>query len=106
LGRRLLGRVWSMIGRWCFQVPIRDLNCGLKVFKRSIIEGLTLRCLGPGINLEIMTQIVMAGIPIKEVPCSHFPRTAGRQSGGSLRVITRALPELAHVWRLSREKAS
>jgi glycosyltransferase involved in cell wall biosynthesis len=106
LGRRMLGSVWSMIGRWCFKIPIRDLNCGLKVFRRSIIEGLPLRCLGPGINLEIMTQIVMAGIPIREVPCSHLPRTSGRQSGGSLRVIARALPEFAHVWRLSRKKAS
>ena len=101
-GRRLMGRAWSLTGRWFFNIPIRDLNCGLKVFKRSIIAGLPLQCVGPGINLEIMTRIVMAGIPIKEVPCSHFPRVEGNQSGGTLRVMSRALPELAHVWRLKR----
>ena len=99
-GRRLMGRAWSLIGRWLFQIPIRDLNCGLKIFKRSIVTDLPLRCVGPGINLEVMTCIVMAGIPIKEVPCSHFPRMAGDQSGGTLRVMSRALPELVHVWRL------
>ncbi len=103
-GRRLMGRVWSLLGRWVFKIPIRDLNCGLKVFKRSIVADLPLRCIGPGINLEIMTHIVMAGIPTKEVPCSHFPRVAGDQSGGTLRVMSRALPELVHVWRLKRGK--
>lgn len=101
-GRRLMGRAWSLTGRWFFNIPIRDLNCGLKVFKRSIIADLPLQCVGPGINLEIMTRVVMADVPIKEVPCSHFPRVEGNQSGGTLRVMSRALPELAHVWRLKR----
>ena len=103
-GRRLMGRVWSWIGRWIFEIPIRDLNCGLKIFRRSIVADLPLRCVGPGINLELMTHVVMAGIPIKEVPCTHYPRVVGEQSGGTLRVISRALPELVHVWRLKRGK--
>jgi len=103
-GRRLMGRVWSLLGRWLFKIPIRDLNCGLKVFKRSIVADLPLQCTGPGINLELMTHIVMAGIPIKEVPCSHFPRVAGDQSGGTLRVMSQALPELVHVWRIKHGK--
>ena len=101
-GRRLMGWAWSLIGRWVFKIPIRDLNCGLKIFKRSIVADLPLQCVGPGINLELMTHVVMADIPIEEVPCSHFPRVAGDQSGGTLRVISRALPELVHVWRLKR----
>lgn len=104
LGRRLMGQVWSLMGRWIFKIPIQDLNCGCKIFKRSIIADLPLRCLGPGINLEIMTHIVMAGFPIKEVPCSHLPRVVGNQSGGTLRVMIRALPEILHVWRLKHRK--
>jgi hypothetical protein len=99
-----MGRAWSLTGRWFFNIPIRDLNCGLKVFKRSIIADLPLPCVGPGIHLEIMTRIVMAGIPVKEVPCSHLPRVEGNQSERTLRVMSRALPELAHVWRLKRGK--
>ncbi|MGW8322492.1 MAG: glycosyltransferase family 2 protein [Thermodesulfobacteriota bacterium] len=102
--RRFMGRAWSLLGRWFFKIPIRDLNCGLKIFKRSSVADLPLQCVGPGINLELMTHIVTAGIPIKEVPCAHFPRVAGDQSGGTLRVMVRALPELAHVWRLKRGK--
>ncbi len=103
-GRRLLGRAWTLTGRWVFKIPIRDLNCGLKVFKRSLIADLPLRCTGPGITLEIMTHIVRAGIPIREVPCTHLPRRAGTQSGGTLRVMVRVLPEVLHVWRLKDAK--
>ncbi len=106
LGRRLMGRVWSLIGRWLFNIPARDLNCGLKIFKRSLVADLPLRCEGPGITLEIMTHVVMAGIPIKEVPCSHLPRLKGDASGGSPRVVIRALPELYHVWRLKHGKGA
>jgi len=98
LGRQILGRMWTLIGRVLFKIPIRDLNCALKIFKRSLIETLDLRCSGPGINLEIMAQLVAAEIPIKEVHCSHYPRTKGNQSGGSLRVMLRALPELSYVF--------
>ena len=106
LARRILGRVWTLTGKWLFHIPIRDLNCGLKIFKHSLIEDLELRCHGPGINLEIMAQIVALGIPIKEFPCSHFPRTTGTQSGGSLRVVKRALPELLYVllWKFRKRR--
>ena len=106
LARRILGQMWTLIGRWMFHIPIRDLNCGLKIFKRSLIERLELRCQGPGINLEIMAQLVASEISIKEVPCLHFPRTIGTQSGGSLRVIQRALPELLYVllWKFRKRR--
>ena len=107
LARRILGQMWTLIGRWLFNILIRDLNCGLKIFKRSLIEALELRCQGPGINLEIMAQLVSSEIPIKEVPCLHFPRTKGTQSGGSLRVIQRALPELLYVllWKFRKRRS-
>jgi glycosyltransferase involved in cell wall biosynthesis len=98
-GRRIMGQTWTLIGRVLFDIPVRDLNCGLKIFRRSIMDGLTLRCVGPGINLEIMAQIAAAGIRIKEVDCSHYPRTIGNQSGGSLRAIKKAIPELVSVFR-------
>lgn len=100
VARRILGNVWTLLGRYGCNIPVRDLNCGLKVFKRSVLDSLLLTCTGPGINLEVMTQIASAGIPIKEIPCSHFPRTAGKQTGGGVRALCRAVPEFFSVWRL------
>jgi glycosyltransferase involved in cell wall biosynthesis len=97
LGRRLLGYMWTSVGKWLFKVPIRDMNCALKLFKRQIIQNLELHCKGPGISLEIMAGIAASRIPIKEVGCSHLPRQSGSQSGASLRVVLRGLAELFHL---------
>ncbi|MBN1831454.1 MAG: glycosyltransferase [Deltaproteobacteria bacterium] len=94
LGRRVLGRIWTMISRFLFDIKIRDLNCALKVFRLPLVKDLDLRCVGPGINMEILAHLSASEIPIKEVPCIHYPRTAGRQTGSSPRVIKRAFAEL------------
>jgi glycosyltransferase involved in cell wall biosynthesis len=103
-GRKILGRLWTIAGRVLFRIARRDLNCGLKIFKNSIIRQLKLQCLGPGINMEIMSQIVTARIPIKEVACEHHARIAGKQSGASMSVVKRGLSELARIFmaRLKR----
>jgi len=97
LGRRLLGSMWTAVGRWLFKVPIRDMNCALKLFRRTVVQNLELRCKGPGISLEIMAGITASCIPIKEVGCNHRPRLSGTQSGASLRVVARGLAELFHL---------
>ncbi len=94
LDRRVLGRIWTIISRFLFDIKIRDLNCALKVFRLSLVKDLDLRCVGPGINMEIMAHLSAPEIPVKEIPCTHYPRTAGRQTGSSPRVIKRAFVEL------------
>ena len=101
-GRRILGHIWTVIGRRFFRIRIRDLNCGLKVFKRSVLEPLQLRCQGPGINMEIMSQIAAAGIPVREIACVHLAREAGKQSGASFPVMKKGLLEL---WFLVRNRS-
>jgi glycosyltransferase involved in cell wall biosynthesis len=103
-GRKILGRLWTIAGRYLFRIPIRDLNCGLKIFKHSLIRQLQLQCLGPGINMEIMSQIAAARVPIREVACEHHARIAGKQSGASVSVVKRGVSELARMFmaRLKR----
>ena len=95
MGRRLLGCLWTLTGRCLFGIRLRDLNCGLKVFKLSAIRPWELQCIGPGINMEIMSQVFAAGNPVKEVGCKHRARTSGKQSGASLPVVLKGLSELA-----------
>jgi glycosyltransferase involved in cell wall biosynthesis len=102
LGRRFLGRLWTILGRCIFRIPVRDLNCGLKILKRSLIDPNGLQCEGPGVNMEIMSKITAAGIPIQEVGCRHFSRRLGRQSGASFPVVKRGIAELFRMMRGKR----
>jgi hypothetical protein len=49
---------------------------------------------GALISAELLIIARRKGITPVQVPVSHFPRKAGAQSGGSVRVILRAGKEL------------
>jgi glycosyltransferase involved in cell wall biosynthesis len=100
LGRRFLGRLGSFLARLLFRTRLRDLNCGLKVFRRNLIEPLRLRCRGPGINLEIFALLAGRNPNVKEMTVEHFPRKVGAQTGGRVKTLIRLLPEsLSVLWR-------
>lgn len=98
LGRRLLAAGWGRLVRTLFGVPVRDIDCAFKVFRREVLEDLPIASIGAFVNTEILVRAQAAGFAIGEVPVSHRPRRAGRATGARPRVIVRALWELALLW--------
>ena len=54
---------------------------------------------GALISTEILARAVRKGYRITERGVHHYPRTAGKPTGGNLKVIFRAFREL---WRLRK----
>jgi glycosyltransferase involved in cell wall biosynthesis len=88
-------KVWNLLVRILFYVPIRDIDCAFKMFRREVFEGVHLESVGAMVNTELMVKIARSGYSVVEVPVSHLPRTAGAPHGAKLSVIFRALRELA-----------
>ncbi len=98
LHRRIYGAVFSFLIRVLFRVSARDVNCAFKIFNRKIIADEKLVSRGALINAELLALARRKGIVWVEVPVSHFPRRAGKQTGGSFRVIARAPWELVRLF--------
>jgi glycosyltransferase involved in cell wall biosynthesis len=99
--RRLNGKAWSVLMRLLFGLPIMDLDCGFKLFRREVLSDLELQAKGAMITTELMAKLAGRGVRIAEVGVHHLPRTAGEQSGNSLRVIVSAFKELfALYWKV------
>ena len=98
-GRRLLAAVWGALVRRLFDVPVRDIDCAFKVFRRHVLEAIPIASVGAFINTEILVRAGRQNFRIHEVPVSHRRRRFGRQSGAHPRVIVRALVELATLRR-------
>jgi len=94
LMRRINGNAWTMLVRVVLGVTISDIDCGFKMFKRELLDGMELRAHGAMISTELMARLEGRGARIKEVDVQHLPRTAGEQSGANLRVVMRAFREL------------
>ena len=105
VGRRLLAWGWGLLVRMLFGLPVRDIDCAFKVFRRPVLESMPIASIGAFVNTEILVRARHAGYRIRQVPVSHRRRRHGRQSGANPRVILRALLELASLYRELRPRS-
>jgi hypothetical protein len=92
--RRVNGRAWTLLMGFLLGIRINDVDCGLKLFRRDLLEEVDLQARGAMISAELMAQLAGRGATICEVDVQHLPRRSGEQSGASVRVILRAFKEL------------
>jgi glycosyltransferase involved in cell wall biosynthesis len=95
--RRFFAKGWNVLVRILFYVPVRDIDCAFKLFRRSVFDRIDLESIGAMVNTELMVKLARSGASVVEVGVSHHARVAGRQSGANVRVIARAFREL---WRM------
>jgi dolichol-phosphate mannosyltransferase len=101
--RKIQTKIANGVRNWLSGDPpphIKDSACGLKVYKRECMEGLTLY---KGMHRFFPTLVKMRGYKVLEVPISHNPRLSGvtKYKFGS-RVIRAFVDLLAVRWMLKR----
>ena len=99
--RRLYAFMYNRTARLLFGISIRDVNCGFKVYRKSVVERLLpqLRSTGALINVEMFARARKLGARVTEVGVHHYPREVGQQTGGNPAVIIRAFKEMLELWR-------
>jgi glycosyltransferase involved in cell wall biosynthesis len=103
--RRANAAAWGLALYGAFGLDIEDVNCAFKLFHRRVLEGLQIDSEGAFVNAEILLKASQRGFTIKQVPVSHFARSAGAQTGAQPKVVFKALRELARFYRQRRESA-
>src|SRR5205823_10895971 len=102
---RLLNALgWKMLVNGLFGYTAKDVDCAFKLFRRRVWESMTVQSRGATFSAEFLIKARRLGYQVKELPVSHFPRTAGSPTGARVDVIVRAVRELFRLWRdLDRE---
>ncbi len=102
--RKLNAFGWNTLVRLLFGHLCRDIDCGFKLFRREVLDHVTLVSDGAMIDTEFLAGAKARGYRIAEVPVTHLPRLAGEPTGANLMVIVRAFRDLVRFrLRLSRE---
>lgn len=91
--RFLIGSCFNVLVKVLFNVHLRDIDCGFKMFRAPLLKAMTLESPGALINTEIHAKANMAGARLLEVGINHYPRSVGSQSGTKPKVILRAIEE-------------
>jgi glycosyltransferase involved in cell wall biosynthesis len=98
LYRRLYGKLFGLAVWVLFGLRLRDIDCAFKIFRADLIRDIELTTPGALINTELLTRAKRRGATIEQVGVRHYPRPAGESSGGSPRVVFRAMGETIRLW--------
>ena len=86
--RNVFGKILGFLNLAMFGMYIRDVNCGLKIFRTDLWPKMRpLYGTEKFFNTEIYLRLKKAGLPWKQIDVPHYPRAAGTPCGGSGRVI-------------------
>jgi glycosyltransferase involved in cell wall biosynthesis len=74
LRARLGNRALTMLTNLLFRSRLTDMETAYKVFRREVLQGIELRCVGFDFEPELTAKLLLAGHPIVEVPIAYNPR--------------------------------
>lgn len=100
---RILGsRLWESLVWFIFGLKVRDIDCGFKLIKKEVIEKIPRLEAerGPFISSELLIKAKRARFKIVEVGVHHYPRTTGKATGISFKVVLAGFKDL---WRLRKK---
>jgi glycosyltransferase involved in cell wall biosynthesis len=93
--RNCFGKVLGGLNVLVFGLYVRDVNCGMKVFKKEIWK--TIRPVHGVEKLfctELFLRLKRNSIPWIVIPVHHYPRLRGTPTGAKVSVIIRMFKEL------------
>ena len=94
----LASRLYNRVTRFMSGVPLHDMNCGLKAFRRGVVDTLELR---GELHRYIPVIASWHGFAVDEVQVGHEPRRHGRSKYGRERLL-RGFLDLLNVMTLTR----
>jgi len=97
LYRRILGKSYSYLLFLFFGLKLKDVNCGYKVFKKEVLNYGEVISKGGVFYGEVLLKAKLKGYKFKEIPVKHFFRFSGKQTGGTLKVVLRAIVDLIYL---------
>jgi glycosyltransferase involved in cell wall biosynthesis len=98
LQRKLNAFMWGSLVKSLFHFKVRDVDCAFKLIKRRVIDKVKLSAEGALVSTELLARANKAGFRFVEVGVTHYPRTAGTQTGAKLSVILKAFRELFKLY--------
>lgn len=81
-----------------FGWPHRDINFSFKLMRRQVLEAIELRSEGSLIDAELIVKAKNLGFVIQQLGLDYFPRTRGRSTLSSPKVILTMLAELVRLF--------
>lgn len=96
--RLVASTVYNWIVRLLFRVRVRDVDCSFKLFRREVIDKITIECTDFFVDTELVAKARKWNFRIVEKGVRHYARVAGETSVRASDV-PRTLRTVARMWQ-------
>ncbi|HXV18500.1 MAG TPA: glycosyltransferase family 2 protein, partial [Candidatus Omnitrophota bacterium] len=96
--RRTGGDLWHAFARVALGISVRDVDCGFKLYRRRVLEGLPIESNHVFVHAEILARLRKKGRRVEEIGMTHYPRTAGKASATSPAKLFKSLGEAIRLY--------
>ena len=95
--RIFIAKTYNAIASVVFGLRVRDIDCAMKVFRREVFNGLRLEADSPFLSAELLIKLKARGEKMAQVGVTHYPRTAGTNTGASFEKILRTFRDIGKL---------
>lgn len=92
--RKVQSEVYNWLTSILFLVWFNDINCAMKIYKRKVLDNISIKSPSCFIDAEMIIKAKKARFKIVQFPVTHFYRTQGLASGSKLSVITATIKDM------------
>ncbi len=85
--RKVYSRVYNTIVQTLLGTGVRDIDCAMKVFRREVIQNISIETKGFFVNSEVLTKARLQDRSIVEVGVTHRTRAAGESTVSAMHTI-------------------
>jgi len=96
--RSIVSWLYNRIVRVLFRVKVRDVDCSFKLFRREVIDQITIESTNFFVDTELVARVRKWNFRLAEKGVRHYPRIAGETTvrpGDA----PRTLLEIARMWK-------
>ena len=93
-----VGNLHRFLMRWAFWLPVNDVDCDFRLFRRAILDRVTLRSNSGSICVELVKNAQRAGAEFREVSVHHYARKWGESQFFRPSRIIHTYFDLTRIW--------
>jgi glycosyltransferase involved in cell wall biosynthesis len=91
INRRIVGVFYNRLAHLFFRLPVRDVDCDFRLFRREFLEKITLTSTSGSICVELIYELNRVGARFAEIGVNHYTRPHGRSQFFTLARVSKTL---------------
>ena len=95
LKRAIYSKVYNLLIRLLFGLKVRDVNFSFKLFRRQVLEAISLKTASSFLDAELLIASRRAGFTIKEMGVKYYPRVKGKSTMAKPSVIWKVICDMS-----------